>query len=283
MTARTARGAHRRAPRSGPAPRKALGQHFLRDSGILRDIVESLRVPDAGVVLEVGAGTGELTGALLDAGHEVVAVEIEPRLVAHLERRFAGRSGLRVVVGDARWVDLRTLVPPGRPFVVAGNLPYFAANPILRHLLEGEPRPEELVVMVQREVARRIAAPAGKLSILGIAVQVYAEPELLFDVPPEAFDPPPQVHSTVLRLIVRKPPLVPAERRDAFFDLVTRTFKNPRKHLHNALSRGVSLPEGGARAALLHAGIDPMRRPETLSIAEWLTLLDVTGEATADA
>jgi len=257
-----------------PRPRKALGQHFLRDSGVLADIAAAVRVPDGGVVLEIGAGTGQLTEALLDAGYEVVALEVEGRLIPHLRKRFRGREGLRIVQADAREVEVQKLLAPGTPFTVAGNLPYFAANPIIRHFLEGIPKPSEMVVMVQREVARELAAKPGAASLLTISVQVYAEGEVLFDVPPEAFDPPPNVWSSVVRLTVRPQPLVPFERLGAFFDLVSKTFRNPRKQIHNALARGIWLPPDGAGEALDEAGIDRMRRPETLTVEEWLRLLD---------
>jgi 16S rRNA (adenine1518-N6/adenine1519-N6)-dimethyltransferase len=245
----------------------------LRDSGVLADIVAALNVPAGGVVVEIGAGTGQLTDALLAAGHTVVAVEVEERLIPHLRRRFEGNPRLEIVCGDARDIELEEIVPAGRPFCVAGNLPYFAANPIIRHLLEGVPKPTEMVVMVQREVARELAAKPGHASLLTISVQVYAEVELLFDVPPDAFDPPPAVFSSVVRLTLREAPLVSPERLDAFFELVARTFRNPRKQIHNGLSRGVWLPKGGAEEALAGAAIDPMRRAETLTIPEWLKLL----------
>jgi 16S rRNA (adenine1518-N6/adenine1519-N6)-dimethyltransferase len=241
------------------------------------DIARAVRVPPGGLLLEIGAGTGELTAALLDRGHDVVAVEIEPRLVTHLAQRFAGKRCL-VEQGDARIMDLGALVG-GRPFSIAANLPYFAANPIIRHILEDGPSPHDIVVMVQREVAGRIVAEPGRLSLLGISVQVYASAERLFDVPPEAFDPPPKVWSTVIRLTPRDTPLIPRERIPAFFDLVVKTFRNPRKHLHNGLSRGVSLDRAQAHEALERCGIDPMRRPETLTIAEWMTLLDALEQA----
>lgn len=225
--------------------------------------------------MEVGAGTGQLTAHLLELGVPVVALEIEPRLVRHLERRFAEAGQLRIVEADARDVAIDDVVPAGAAYAVAGNLPYFAASPIVRHFLECARPPVELVVMVQREVAREMAAPPGKLSLLGIGVQVYAEPELLFDVPPEAFDPPPAVVSTVLRLVVRPQPLVPRERNRAFFGLVTRTFRNARKQIRNALVVP-GQPEADARALLDESGIDPMRRPETLTIPEWLALLDAS-------
>ena len=273
-------------PRSrlpGPRPRKALGQHFLRDTGILQDIAEAVRVPPGALVLEIGPGTGQLTDFLLRAGHEVVALEIEDRMVAHLARRFSGHPHLRVVSGDARFFEPADVIPPGREYVAVGNLPYFAANPIIRRLLESSPPPREAVVMVQKEVAREIAAPAGDWSLLTISVRLYAEPELLFDVPPEAFDPPPAVVSSVVRLTVREEPLVPRERIEEFFEFVSKVFRNPRKQIHNGLSRGVWLPPEGARTALERAGVEPSRRPETLDVAEWLALLDACNEVRASA
>ena len=266
-----------------PTARKALGQHFLRDSGVLRDIGAAVRPPPGGMVLEIGPGTGALTAELLDRGFEVVALEIEDRMVSHLTRRFPSEPRLHLALGDARDMDTRMLMPPGRPFVVAGNLPYFAANPIVRRLLESERQPVEMVVMVQREVAREMCGLAGGLSLLGISVQVYAEPQLLFDVRPEAFDPPPAVTSSVIRLTVRQEPLVPRPRLPAFFELVSRTFRNPRKQIHNGLARAVWLPPEGADAALRLAGIDPTRRAETLPVAEWLGLLDAVESVRAHA
>lgn len=267
----------------GPRPRKALGQHFLRDSGVLRDIAAAVECPEGGFVLELGAGTGQLTEALLSRGLPVIALEIEPRLVEHLRRRFRGALELKVLEADARTVDIASVVPPGVPYAVVGNLPYFAANPIIRHFLEGQPQPRSMVVMIQREVAREIASPPGDWSLLTISVQVYARATRLFDVPPEAFDPPPAVHSTVLRLDLRPEPLVPNERNADFFELVSRTFRNPRKQIHNSLARGVWLPPDGARHALNVAGIDPMRRAETLDIEDWLRLLDACEEVRAGA
>ncbi len=238
------------------------------------DIVSALPSPAGDVVVEIGAGTGQLTEALLTAGHTVVAVELEPRLVAHLSRRFAGQPQLRIVEADARTLDPDDVVPPRGQFLAVGNLPYFAANPIIRHFLEAARKPRTAVFMVQREVAREIAAKPGQASLLGISVAVYAAPQLLFDVPPEAFDPPPAVHSSVVRLEVRDRPLVPEERIAAFFTLVAKTFRNPRKQIHNALARETGLTTDQADAALLDAGVDPMRRAETLSVQDWLALLD---------
>jgi len=267
----------------GPRPRKALGQHFLRDSGVLHDIAAAVDCPTGGFVLELGAGTGQLTAALLERDFPVVALEIEPRLVEHLRRRFRTAPDLRVLEADARTVDISTVVPPRTPYAVAGNLPYFAANPIIRHFLEASPKPRQMVVMIQREVAREITAPPGDWSLLTISVQVYAEATRLFDVPPEAFDPPPAVHSSVIRLDLRAAPLVPRERNADFFELVSKTFRNPRKQIHNSLARGMWLPPDAAGEALRMAEIDPMRRAETLDITDWLRLLEACDEVRAGA
>ncbi len=267
----------------GPRPRKALGQHFLRDSGVLADIVTAVREPAGGVTVEIGAGTGQLTAALLEAGHTVTALEVEERLVPHLTQRFRGEPRFRLVMADARDIDYGTLVPRGTPFAIVGNLPYFAANPIIRHILEGSPKPTEAVVMVQREVARELAAKSGQSSLLTMSVQVYAGAELLFDVPPTAFDPPPSVYSSVVRLTLHPEPRVPAAELAAFFELVSKTFRNPRKQIHNALSRESGLTSEQAVDALRAAGVDPMRRAETLSIDEWLALLACTREVRESA
>jgi 16S rRNA (adenine1518-N6/adenine1519-N6)-dimethyltransferase len=260
-----------------------LGQHFLRDSGVLLDIANAVRWPDGGCMLEIGPGTGQLTELLVARGKPLIALEIEPRMIEHLRRRFRGADQLRILEGDARTVDVGSLVASCPAYSVVGNLPYFAANPIIRHFLEATPKPETMLVMVQREVAREIAAKAGDWSLLTISVNVYAVPELLFDVAAEAFDPPPNVWSSVVRLTLRPEPLVPDARNTEFFEFVSRVFRNPRKQIHNSLSRGVWLPPDGARAALALAGIDSTRRAETLDIADWLRLMDACDEVRGSA
>jgi 16S rRNA (adenine1518-N6/adenine1519-N6)-dimethyltransferase len=265
----------------GPRARKALGQHFLRDERVLARIVEALPAPDLPLV-EIGPGTGALTRSLLQAGYRVIGLEIEPRMIRHLQANFGDNPAFEVHEGDARDVELAGLVG-GEPYNVAGNLPYFAANPIIRSFLESERPPREAVVMVQKEVGKELAATPGHMSLLGISVAVYARAEYLFDVFPEAFEPPPSVMSGVVRLIPRTQPLVDQEELEPFFELVSRTFRNPRKQIHNSLSRGVWLPPGGADEALAEAGVEPARRPETLDVAEWLALLAATRRVLKDA
>lgn len=268
--------------RTEPAPRKALGQHFLRDREILGRIAEAVEARDDELVLEIGAGTGELTAELATRYRNVVALELDERLANHTRLRFRESPNVEIIEGDARDIDLAAVVhryPAG--YRVVGNLPYFAANPIIRRFLEYPPRPNDMVVMVQREVAREMAAPPGDYSLHSISIQVYAEAEILFTVPPEAFEPPPKVVSAVLRITPREEPLVAAPRIEPFFKLVGGTFKNPRKQIHNALGQATWMPPDGAGEALAEAGIDPTLRPERLTIPDWLRLLDACDEIRA--
>tara|TARA_B110000014_G_C20056796_1_gene550098 strand:- start:382 stop:1227 length:846 start_codon:yes stop_codon:yes gene_type:complete len=259
--------------------RPPLGQHFLHDEAVLEKIASMVH-PSKNLVLEIGPGTGNLTEVLLDKGFEVYAIEIDSRLVKKLVNKFDKKVSnfkrLRVLEGDARSYDL-TDVLKDKHYSVVANLPYYAANPIIRRFLESHPKPDNMVVMLQREVAREMVAEGGKFSILGISVQLYAKVNFLFDVLPEAFLPPPSVVSSVLYLELRSDPLVPFPLIPDFFHLVKGAFKNPRKQLHNAL---LSAPWAGdnfglneARVILERAKINSSRRPETLSIEEWVLIL----------
>ncbi len=265
------------------AHRKSLGQHFLTNPEIVNRIATDVSVPGNGIVLEVGPGTGQLTEALLARGLTVLGLELDVALVEHLRRRFRGQPRFTAVEGDARTAEPRDLLPAGAANSLAVNLPYIADNPIVRHFLEADPQPFEMVVMVQKEVAAEMAAPPGDLSLLALAVQVYADAQVLFEVPPEAFDPPPKVRSSVVRLRPRVQPLVPREKLEAFFSLARNTFRNPRKQLHNALGRAAWLPPGAAHDILTSTEIDPTRRPETLTIDEWLRILDALEAARTNA
>ena len=232
-------------------------------------------------VLEIGPGLGLLTGALLDAGAEVTAVELDSGLAAFLRRRFDGVESLRLIEGDALDQDLVTLVEP--PYDVVANLPYHITSPILHALLGAPPRPERLVLMVQREVAERIAAPPGKMSYLSVFVQYHARVRIAVRVPAAAFEPEPAVESAV---IVVEPyaaddRLDPATEDD-LWRLVQAAFRERRKMIHNVLARQLPVDAGQVTAALATAGIDPDRRPQTLAVGEWLALQDALGPVGTD-
>jgi 16S rRNA (adenine1518-N6/adenine1519-N6)-dimethyltransferase len=269
---------------AGLRARHALSQNFLADPDVLERILVEADPGPTRPVLEIGPGLGLLTGGLLAAGATVTAVELDRGLAAFLRERFeselaAGR--LTLVEGDALDQDLVHLVPA--PYQVVANLPYHITSPILHALLGSTPRPERLVLMVQREVAERIAAPPGKMSYLSVFVQYHARVRVAFDVPPGAFEPEPAVESAA---IVVEPfedddRLDPATE-DQLWRLVQASFRERRKMLHNVLSRQLPVDAARVDAALAAAGIAPDRRPQTVAVGEWLALLDAIGPIGAD-
>ena len=241
----------------------------------MRRIVEAIGQPP--VVLEVGPGPGVLTGPLAAIGGKLICVELDDVLAARLQEHFATTPGVTVVHGDVLATPAEALlqaggVAAGTPYVVAGTLPYNIGAAILRHFLEAAHPPERMVVMLQREVARSICAGPGDLGLLGVATQAYAEPRLLFDVPPGAFAPPPKVTSSVIELTRRETPIVSPAEREAFFTTVRAGFSAPRKQLRNTLAQGLRIEASVAEAALASAGIDASLRPALLSVQDWLRL-----------
>jgi 16S rRNA (adenine1518-N6/adenine1519-N6)-dimethyltransferase len=280
----------RRALRAaGLRARHSLSQNFLADPEVLEAILaEAAPVPGARI-LEIGPGLGILTGALVDAGANVTAIELDAPLADRLGAELGAAAALgatdphapgalRVVIGDALDVDLGALIEP--PFDVVANLPYHITSPILHRLLGRPPRPQRLVLMVQREVAERIAAPPGAMSYLSVFVQYHATARIARIVPPFAFEPAPAVDSAVLVLEVRPPDapgMLPAGDEDALWRVVQAGFRERRKMLHNVLTRQLPVPGDRVDAALAATGIAPTRRPQTLSVDEWLRLLDALG------
>jgi 16S rRNA (adenine1518-N6/adenine1519-N6)-dimethyltransferase len=269
---------------AGLRARHALSQNFLADADVLSAILaEAAPTPGSGV-LEIGPGLGLLTGGLLEAGAAVTAVELDAGLAAFLRERFAeplDAGQLRLVEGDALDQDLVRLV--ATPYDVVANLPYHITSPILHALLGGPPRPRRLVLMVQREVAERIAAPPGKMSYLSVFVQYHARVRVAFRVPPDAFEPEPAVESAV---IVVEPyeaddRLSPTDE-DELWRLVQAAFRERRKMLHNVLSRQLPIDAATVDRALAATNIAPDRRPQTLAVGEWLTLRETLTPIPAD-
>jgi 16S rRNA (adenine1518-N6/adenine1519-N6)-dimethyltransferase len=256
---------------AGLRARHGLSQNFLADTDVLDAILAEADPAPGRRVLEVGPGLGILTGALLEAGAAVTAVELDAGLAAFLRDRFAGEERLRLIEGDALDLDLVRLVDP--PYDVVANLPYHITSPILHALLGAPPRPERLVLMVQREVAERIAAPPGKMSYLSVFVQYHARVRIALRVPGTAFEPEPAVESAVT---VAEP--YPADDRldpdteDELWRLVQAAFRERRKMIHNVLARQLPVDAARVADALATAGIDPDRRPQTLAVGEWLAL-----------
>jgi len=271
--------------REGLRATHARSQNFLADPDVLQAILDVAAVEPGTRVLEIGPGLGILTGGLLAGGAEVTAIELDRGLAAYLRTRFEPEllsGSLRLIEGDALDHDLATLTPA--PYVVVANLPYHITSPILHRMLGGEPAPERLVLMLQAEVAERIAARPGRMSYLSVFVQYHAEVRIALAVPPEAFEPAPKVASAVVELVPHANLALPRKREAALWGLVQAGFHERRKMLRNVLSRQLHAGEDGATgplvgqvrvdAALRRAGIAGDRRPQTLSVDDWRRLLD---------
>ncbi len=257
---------------------RALGQHFLRDESVARRIVELVRPGPRDLVVEIGPGRGALTASLAGAAGRLLAFEVDPALAASLRERFAAAPRVEIRDADARSLDY-AILPAARPdpagrVLVAGNLPYSVAKPILMALVESGPAIDEMTLMLQKEVAERLAAAPGSkvYGSLSVLTQVACDVSLAFRVPPGAFSPPPQVDSAVVHLRVRSAPPVPIADRARFNAVVRAAFSQRRKNLPNALAAGLGLALERARTLVAAAGIDPGRRAETLSLAEFASL-----------
>jgi 16S rRNA (adenine1518-N6/adenine1519-N6)-dimethyltransferase len=253
-------------------PNKRLGQNFLVDPVNLQKVIEAAQVSPGDSVLEVGPGLGSLTRLLAQQAARVVAVELDARLIPPLEEVLAGFKNVELVQGDilalhpASWKQ-----PPG--YLVVANIPYYITSALIRRLLETNPQPARMVLTIQKEVAERICAGPGKMSLLALSVQVYGQPRLAASIPAGAFYPAPQVDSAVVRIDLFPEPRLPAPQLESFFRLAKAGFSQKRKNLRNSLAGGMHWSSSQAEVILAKAGIDPRRRAETLSIEEWRVLV----------
>ena len=252
--------------------RRALGQHFLRDGGIARAIVDLVAPTANDLVVEIGPGEGALTAELARRAGRLIALEVDPVLTARLRPRF---PGVEIVDADARTWDYGALVaPPGGRVLVVGNLPYSVGKPILMALVAARGAIDAMALMLQREVAERVAAAPGSrvYGSLSVLTQFYCDVVLALRVPPGAFRPPPKVESAVIRLGVLRSSRVAVADERRFHVVVRAAFAQRRKTLANALSAGLGRPADALKAAAEAAGIDPSRRAETLTISEFAEL-----------
>lgn len=255
--------------------KRRLGQNFLIDPAIRDAVAEAAGGGAHDEVIEVGAGVGTLTIALAERHRDVVAVELDHRLIPALrevvEARGAGR--VEIVEADILKLDIRALYPNGGEEVV-GNIPYNLTGALIRKLLDHPPRPRRLSLVVQKEVAERWTAVTGA-SLATIAVQVFAEARLGFTIPAAAFTPAPRVDSALVVLEVREKPAVHVADMDSFFRMVEAVFQFRRKQLGGVLGRIAGIGSEAAAVRLREAGIDPERRPQTLTLAEWEIMHEV--------
>lgn len=253
-------------------PHKGLGQNFLIDQHALRKIVACAEVKPTDTVLEIGAGLGSLTRLLAKSAKRVVAVEIDHHLVPILTEVMSPFTNTQIVQGDILEQNPGELMG-GSDFIVVANIPYFITSAIIRHLLAGDVKPSRIVLTMQQEVAERICAEPGDLSLLALSVQVFGTPRIGITIPSSAFFPPPKVDSATLRVELFEQPLLSGKQLDQFFTLAKIGFSQKRKMLRNTLSAGLHCTGSQAEELLKAAGIDPMRRAQTLDLVEWKTLV----------
>ncbi len=250
-------------------PDKSLGQHWLHDRGVLSHIADCADIGPDDTILEIGPGLGTLTSELLRRAGKVIAVEFDPELARKLPGQFPGKN-LQVINSDILSFDLSTL-PAG--YKVVANVPYYITGKIVNMLTIAQNRPSVAVLLVQREVAERLAAQPGNMSILAVSAQVFAEISLGDIVPAKMFTPPPRVDSQVVILKMRDQPLVAPEQEKAFFRMVKAGFSAKRKKLRSSLSGGLGISKVEVEKMLERAGISPDDRAEDLSIKDWSSLV----------
>ena len=254
-----------------PSPKKSLGQHWLTDRSILGAIADAAELTHLDTVLEIGPGLGTLTSELLRRAGAVVAVELDSALAKKLPGQFPG-TNLQVINQDILTFDLDTLP---EDYVVVANVPYYITAKIVQYLLNAENTPKTIVLLVQKEVAERLAARAGDMSILALSAQAYAEVSLDIRVPAIYFTPPPKVESQVVVLKRRPEPLITHAEERAFFRLVKAGFSAKRKKLRSSLSAGLNRSKDEIDQLLASVNIDSNRRAEDLSIEEWKQILQI--------
>jgi 16S rRNA (adenine1518-N6/adenine1519-N6)-dimethyltransferase len=252
-------------------PNKSLGQHWLRDRGVLAHIADCADVQKTDTVLEIGPGLGTLTSELLRRSEKVVAVEFDEALARKLPAQFPGKS-LEVIQSDILSFDLSGM-PAG--YKVVANVPYYITSKIVQLLMTAENKPSVAVLLVQKEVAERLAARPGDMSILAISAQIFAEVTLGDIVPAAMFTPPPKVDSQVVILKLRDKPFLSDISEKEFFRVVKAGFSAKRKKLRSSLAGGLGISKDESVALLQKAGVNPEARAESLRLEEWAALARV--------
>ena len=253
---------------------KSLGQNFLQDTYALENIALAAEIQEDDCVLEIGPGLGSLTRYLAVSAKEVTAIELDPDMLPPLKAVLKPHQNVRVVHGDILKTAISEIILKPEYLVVA-NIPYYITSAVIRHLLESNPKPRRIVLTIQKEVAERICAKAGDLSLLALSVQVYGKPSIAAVIPAAAFHPAPKVDSAILRIDIYDEPLIPRDSLKTFFKLTKAGFSQKRKTLRNSLASGLHIKPKDAESLLTSADIDFMRRAETLSIDEWKGLCKV--------
>ncbi len=251
--------------------KKSLGQNFLRNEKIASKIIASAEIKNTDTVLEIGPGDGVLTEKIIKQADKIIAVEIDQRLIPVLQHKFRNFDKIEIIHGDILNMDLRPLVE-NLPYKLIANIPYYITSKILRIFLELQNPPTEMILMVQKEVAERIAAVPGKMSKLSVMVQYYAHPEILFYVDKKNFEPMPEVDSAIIKIVCKQQLKTDGERKD-FFRIVRTGFCARRKTLINNLSNSLHLEKKEIALKLKKLNISSTARAQELSIQKWKELV----------
>jgi len=262
--------------------KKRLGQHFLINEDVVECILASAELSKDDTVIEVGPGLGILTRRIAKIVSDVIAVELDSKLVNLLTEYTTDFPNIRIVHGDILKITPKKLLryrlkPDEFPdsYKVVANLPYYITNPILYHFLTSPEKPSLMVLMVQKEVGEAMVATPGKMSFLSVSTQLYSKPQIIMHVPAKDFYPIPKVDSIVLRLDIYRTSFIDICNVEEFFYMVHCGFRAPRKQIHNSLALALEIPPDQIKMLLKKASIEPKRRPETLSLQEWKQLYRV--------
>jgi len=252
-------------------PKKGLGQNFLQDNIHLQKLIDTAQILSNEDVLEIGSGLGSLTRLLATSAAKVITVELDQNLIPPLKEILNIYNNVTIVQGDILELDISQHISTPN-YVVVANIPYYITSALIRRLLESSNKPNRIILTVQHEVARRICAVPPNMNLLALSVQVYGKPRIGARIPAGAFYPVPSVDSAVIRIDLFPSSLIPLQNIDIFFRIIKASFNQRRKTLLNSLSGGLSLSKSETKQLLENVKIDPIRRPQTLVIEEWITL-----------
>ncbi|MEI6287966.1 MAG: 16S rRNA (adenine(1518)-N(6)/adenine(1519)-N(6))-dimethyltransferase RsmA [bacterium] len=251
-------------------PSKSKGQNFLTDFKVIEKIIEVAKISKQETILEIGPGLGVLTGELIKSAKKVIAVELDKKLFDFLQVEFVGIENLELINSDILKLNLAKLNLKDFEYRLIANLPYNITSVAIRNFLTNSPKPSEMILMVQKEVAQRICAPIGEMSILGISAQFYGLPEVLFEVRRGCFWPEPKVDSAVIKIKLKEN--LPEISEKKFFQIVKMGFSSRRKQLHNNLASGLNLKSEDLKKIIMDLGFDEKIRAQDLGVADWIKI-----------
>ncbi len=257
----------------GIRPKKGLGQSFLVDVLQIRKIIQSAEIEKNDTVLEVGPGPGTLTYSLLHLARRVIAIEKDKKLADFLKTEFSNYKNLEVISGDILTINFEKLELKPRGYKIVSNLPFYLTNYFLRKMLEEKIKPSEMTLVIQKEVAERIIAKGNKESILSLSVKMYGEAKLVDIISPEAFYPPPDVSTAIIKIKLLKKPRLGVGERELFFRLIKAGFSAKRRQLKNSLAGGLGIDAKETENVLSKAKIDTRVRAEDLRFDDWVRIM----------